>query len=142
MDYNASTTTKKGRVSRHIPAFNRSFVPRRILLNDTFTSQSKIGCRNFLKGRISKKWGILLTQKIKTDVIEAFETAMVKVLWKDSLQLWEFRNDKSHKDEVRPVAEYKQHALDEKIREAYRQKDTLLHPMNPLQEKLFEIQID
>jgi hypothetical protein len=40
------------------------------------------------------------------------------------------------------VAEYKQHALDDNIREARRQKETLLHPMNPLQEKVFEIQID
>jgi hypothetical protein len=40
------------------------------------------------------------------------------------------------------VAEYKQHALDDNTRESYRQKDTLLHPMNPLQEKIFEIQID
>jgi hypothetical protein len=67
---------------------------------------------------------------------------MITSLWKNSLQLWEFRNDESHKDEIRSVAEYKQHALDDKIRKAYRQKDTLLHPMNPLQEKLFEIQID
>jgi hypothetical protein len=27
-------------------------------------------------------------------------------------------------------------------RHAYRQKDTLLHPMNPLQEKLFDIEMD
>jgi hypothetical protein len=61
---------------------------------------------------------------------------------KNSLQLWKFRNDESHKDEVRSVAEYKQHALDDKIREAYHQKDTLLYPINPLQEQLFEIIID
>jgi hypothetical protein len=63
-------------------------------------------------------------------------------LWKHSLQLCEFRNDKSQKDEVRYVAEYKQHALDDKICEAYHKKYTLLHPMNPLQEQLFDIQID
>jgi hypothetical protein len=67
---------------------------------------------------------------------------MITVLWKKSLQLWEFRNDESHKDEVRSVAEYKQHALDKKIRESYRQKYTLLHPLNTLQETLFEIQIE
>jgi hypothetical protein len=56
-------------------------------------------------------------------------------LWKHSLQLWEFRNDESTKNEVRSVAEYKQHALDDKIREAHAQKETILHPINPLQEK-------
>jgi hypothetical protein len=86
-----------------MPPFNGSFVPHGILLNDAFTSQSKIGWRNFLKGHISKKWGILLTPKRKTDVIEAFKRAMLKDLWKHSLQLWEFINDESHKDEVRSV---------------------------------------
>jgi hypothetical protein len=99
--------------------------------DNAFDSQSKIGWRNFLKGRISKKWGKLLTPKLKTDVIAAFKRAMITLLWKHSLQLWEFRNDESRKGEIRSVAEYKQHALDDKIREAYRQKDTLLHPITP-----------
>jgi hypothetical protein len=90
---------------------------------------------------ISRKWESLLTPKRKTEVIEAFERAMISSLWKHSLQLWEFRNDESHKGEVRSVAQYKQHALDDKIHEAYRENDTLLHPMD-LQEKVFEIQID
>jgi hypothetical protein len=67
---------------------------------------------------------------------------MITALWKNSLQLWEFRIDEAHKDELRSVAEYKQHSLDEKIPEAYQQKYTLLHPINTLQEKLFEIQIE
>jgi hypothetical protein len=67
---------------------------------------------------------------------------MLYSLRKHSLKLWEFRNNESHKDEVRSLAEYKQHALDDKIHEAYRQKETLLHPMNPLEEKVFEILID
>jgi hypothetical protein len=62
---------------------------------------------------------------------------MIYSLWKHYLQSWEFRNDESHKDEVRSVAEYKQQTLDDKICEACQQKDTLL-----LQEKIFEIQID
>jgi hypothetical protein len=84
----------------HVPPFNGSFVTRKILVNDTFASQSKIGWRNFLKGRISRKWGRLLTPKRTTDVTEAFERSMIMSLWKHSLQLWEFRNDESHKDEV------------------------------------------
>jgi hypothetical protein len=111
-------------------------------LNDAFTSQSKIGCRNFLKGRISKKWGVLLTPKIKTEVIEAFERSKITFDWRHSLQIWDFRNDEYHRDELRSVPEYKQQALDDKIREAYHQKDTLIHPMNPLREQLFDIQID
>jgi hypothetical protein len=91
-------------MQRHIPPFNGSFTPREILLDDVFTSQSKIGWRNFLKGRISKKWGILLTTKRKNGVIEAFERAIIIALWKHSLQLWDFRNGESHKDEVRSVA--------------------------------------
>jgi hypothetical protein len=47
-----------------------------------------------------------------------------------------------HKDETRSVAEYKHQALDEKINEAYHQKDNLSHPINPLQEKLFDIPVD
>jgi hypothetical protein len=58
---------------------------------------------------------MILTPKQKTDVIHALERAMIKLLWKHSLQLWEFWNDKSHKDETSSVAEYKQHALDDKI---------------------------
>jgi hypothetical protein len=64
---------------------------------------------------------------------------MITSLWKHPLQLWEFKNDES---QARFTAEYKQHALDDKIHEAYHQKDTLLHPMNPLQEQLFNILID
>jgi hypothetical protein len=126
---------------RHMPPHNRFYVPRRILLNDTFASQSKIGWRNFLKGRISRKWGVLLRTK-KMNVIDAFKRSIKSSLWKHALQLWEFRNDESHKDKVRSVAEYKQHVLDDKIREAYQQEDTLLNIMNPLQEKIFEITID
>jgi hypothetical protein len=89
---------------RHIPPINGSFLPRDILLNDAFALQFKIGWRHFFKGRISNKWGILLTPKIKTDVMKAFERAMITSLWIHSLQLWEFiNNDESHKEEIRSV---------------------------------------
>jgi hypothetical protein len=142
MESITSTPKKRKHTPRHVPPFNAIFVPRKIRLNDAFALQYKIGWRNFLKGRISRKWGLLLTPKRKTDVIEAFERSMITSLWKRSLQLWEFRNDDSHNDEVRSAAEYKQQALYDKIQEAYHHKDTLLHPMNTLQEKLFDIPID
>jgi hypothetical protein len=85
---------------------------------------------------------VLLTPKRKTDIIEAFERSMITSLWKYSLELWDFRNDESHKDEVRSTVEYKQQALYDKIREASHQKYTLLHPMNPLKEHLFNILVD
>jgi hypothetical protein len=88
-----------------IPPFPGSLAPRMILLNDAFTSQSKIGQRKFLKGRISEKWGRLLTPKRKTDGIAEFERAMTASLWKHSLQIWEFMNDESHKDKIRSIAE-------------------------------------
>jgi hypothetical protein len=87
------------------------------------------------------KYGVTFLVVRMVIIIEAFERAMITALWKHFLQLWDFGNDEYHKDEVRSVAEYKKHALDEKKLEAYQQKDVLLHPMNPLQEKLFEIQI-
>jgi hypothetical protein len=117
-----------------VSPFNGSFVPSKILVNDAFASQSKIGWRKFLKGRISTKWGRLITPKRTTDVTEASEQSMITSLWKHSLQLWEFRNDELHKDEVRSIAEYNKHKLDDKIHEAYVQKYTILNPMNPLQE--------
>jgi hypothetical protein len=42
---------------RHTPPFPRTIQPRKILLNDAFTAQSKIGWGNFLKGRIFAKNG-------------------------------------------------------------------------------------
>jgi hypothetical protein len=43
---------------------------------------------------------------------------------------------------MKSVAEYKQHALDDNILEEYIQKETILHPMNSLQEQLFYIQFE
>jgi hypothetical protein len=64
---------------------------------------------------------------------------MISSLWKHSLKLWEFLKNESHKDETRSVAEYKEHASENKLCEAYQQKDLIIHPMNPLQEKIFDI---
>jgi hypothetical protein len=67
---------------------------------------------------------------------------MIAYIWKQSLQLWDFKNDESHKDAVRSVAEYKQQALYNKIWGACHQTYTFLHPMKPLQKQLLNIQID
>jgi hypothetical protein len=142
IEHGINTYQERKETPRHVPPLNGSFIPRTILLNDTFASQSQIGWRNFLKGHISRKWGLLLATKRTTDITEAFERSMITSLWKHSQQLWEFRNDESQKGEVRSVAEYKQYALDDKIREACVQKDTIMHPMNPVQEQLFDIQIE
>jgi hypothetical protein len=108
-------------------------------MNDAFAAQSKIGWGNFLKGRISQKWGKLLRPERKQDMIEAFERSMIKSIWKHSICQWEFRNDELNKDETRYVAEYKKHALDKNIKATYQDKDNLLHPLNPLQEQQFNI---
>jgi hypothetical protein len=83
-----NTYQEKKETPQHVPPFNGSFVPRKILLNDAFASQSKIGWINFLKGRISRKVGRLLTSKRTTDARDAFEWSMITSLWKHSLQLW------------------------------------------------------
>jgi hypothetical protein len=56
--------------------------------------------------------------KHKDDVIQAFEMSIRSALCKHSLQLWEFRNDESHKDENISVTKYKKDALDDKIQDA------------------------
>jgi hypothetical protein len=119
----------------HKTPFPRTLQPRKILLNDVFAAQSKTEGGNFLKGRISQKWGKLLRPKRKQDMIEAFERSMIKSLWKHSICQWDFRNDESHKDETRSVGECKQQALDEKIKATYHDKENLLHQLNPLQEQ-------
>jgi hypothetical protein len=75
-------------------------------------------------------------------MIKAFERSMIKSLWKHSICQWDFRNDESHKDKKISVAEYKQHALDEKIKAMYHDEHILLHPPNPLQEQQFNIPIE
>jgi hypothetical protein len=78
-----SIDINKGKHTPHqIPPQNRSYVPREILLNDDFASQSKLGWRNFIRGMISRKWGVLLTPKRKIDVKDAFERSMISLLWK------------------------------------------------------------
>jgi hypothetical protein len=128
--------------SRHIPPFSGTLQPRKILLNDAFAAQSKIGWGNFFKGRISQKWGKLLHPKRKPDMIEAFERSMITSIWKHSICQWDFRNDESHKDETISVAEYKQHAFDKMIKATYQDKANLLLPLNPLHEQQFNISID
>jgi hypothetical protein len=82
---------------RHIPPFPRNLQPREILLNDAFAAQSKIGWGNFLKGRISQKWGKLLHPKRQQDMRQAFERSMIKSIWKQSICQWDFRNNESYK---------------------------------------------
>jgi hypothetical protein len=127
---------------RYIPPFLRTLRPREILLNDAFAAQSKIGWGNFLKGIITQKWSKLLRPKRKQDIREAFEQSLIKSIWQQSVRQWDFRNEESHIDETRSVAEYKQHALEENIREKYQDKENLTHPLNPLQEQQFQILID
>jgi hypothetical protein len=74
-------------------------------------------------------------------MIEAFERSMITSIWKHSLRQWDFRNDESHKDEMRTLVEYKHHTLDEKIRAPYQEKTNLIHLLNPLQEQQFNIPI-
>jgi hypothetical protein len=52
----------------HTPPFPRMLRPREILMNDAFAAQFKIGCGNFLKGRITQKWSKLLRPKRKQDM--------------------------------------------------------------------------
>jgi hypothetical protein len=68
---------------------------------------------------------------------EAFERSMLKLIWKHSVRQWDFRNEESHKDKTRSVAEYKQHELDKKIKATYQYTYNLTHPLNPLQEQQF-----
>jgi hypothetical protein len=49
--------------------------------------------------------GEILRPKRKPDMIEAFQRSMIKFIWKYSIWQWGFRNDKSHKDKARTVAE-------------------------------------
>jgi hypothetical protein len=56
-------------------------------------------------------------------------------MWQHSEHQWGFIDEESHKDETRSVAKYKQHALNEKIRATYRDKNNLTHPLKPLQER-------
>jgi hypothetical protein len=88
------------------------------------------------------EWGMLLQLKIEQDMIEACERSMITSIWKHSLRQWDIRNDESHKDEMRVVAEYKQHTLDEKIKGADQDKANLMYPLDPLQEQQFNITID
>jgi hypothetical protein len=77
--------------------------------------------------------------KMKQDMMETLERSMITSIWKHPLHQWDFRNDESHKDKTRSVVEYKQHALDEKIKTKYQDKATLMHPLDQLQEQQFNI---
>jgi hypothetical protein len=91
-------------------------------------------------GKLSKrknlaKNGKLLRPKRTQDMIEAFECSMIKSIWKHSICQWDFRNNESNEDEIRSIAEYKQHVLDENTKPTYQDKDNLMHPLHPLQEQ-------
>jgi hypothetical protein len=116
--------------------------PREILLNDSFAVQSKISWGHFLKSRITQKWSKLLHPKRKHHMQEAFERSLIKSIWKHSVCQWYFRNEELHKDKTRSVAEYKEHALGEKIKATYQDKENLTHPINPLQEQQFHILLE
>jgi hypothetical protein len=96
----------------------------------------------FPKGRITQKWSKILRPKRKQDMREAFERSLVNLIWRHSVCQWDFRNEELHKDETRSVPEYKQHALDEKIKATYQDKENVTHPLNHLQEQNFQILIE
>jgi hypothetical protein len=91
----------------HHATHHGTLQPRKILINYAFAAQYKVGWGNFLKGRISQKWGKLLGPKRKQHMIEAFERSIIKYIWKHSMCQCDFRKYEPHKDKTRSVAAYK-----------------------------------
>jgi hypothetical protein len=79
---------------------------------------------------------------MKTTVLrtaKACERALIQSLWDHIYRLWIFRKNEDHKNDNRSVAQYKQQALGIRITQQYNAFNTNSFPLNPLQQRPFDI---
>jgi hypothetical protein len=101
------------------PPFGTSLRANHILLNNAITSYTIIGWHSLMKGRISKEWSKLWAKAMGPQLAITFERATIKARWNHSYRLCIFRNNEDHKNNNRPVAEYKQKELEDTIRQLH-----------------------
>jgi hypothetical protein len=125
--------------SRPTPPFGPSLQANHVILNNAAATQSNIGWSNFLKGRISNKWAKLWSKSMGSQTANACERALIQALWDHTYRLWIFRNNEDHKNDNRPVAQYKQQALDLRITQQYPTFHNNDLPLNTSQQSQFDI---
>jgi hypothetical protein len=75
-------------------------------------------------------------------IAKACERALIQALWDHIYRLWSFHNIEDHKNDNRAVARYKHQALDIRIAQQYSIFHTHNLPLNPLQQRHFDITQD
>jgi hypothetical protein len=110
---------KKDSTPHNTAPFPNTLVPRHILLNDAAAAQSRMGWRNFMKGRLSSRWEKIMQKTMTRETSKMCEIAILLSLRNHADRLWTTINDESHKDETRAVAQFKQQALGIHIPYAY-----------------------
>jgi hypothetical protein len=91
---------------------------------------------------MSNEWAKLWTKSMGLPTAKACECALIQALWDHVNRIWTFHNNEDHKNDNRSVAQYKQHALDIRIAQQYIALNTHNLPLNPLQQRHFDIPQD
>jgi hypothetical protein len=132
----------KDDTSHPTPPFGPSLRANHVILNNTAATQSHTGWPNFLKGQISNEWAKLWTKYMGLPTAKSCERALIQSLWDHIYCVWTFQNNEDHKNDNRVVAQYKQQALDISIGQQYSVFHTQNLPLNPIQQRHFDIPQD
>ena len=106
--------------------------------------QQSIGWKNFLQGRLSKKWAIAQhyyfkeTYKsvpIPSGYYESWKKNFIPTLINFGLELWNLRNDQSHGKTPQEMAQIRRKKLNKEILRKYRQGSK---SVSPPQRRLFQ----
>jgi hypothetical protein len=101
------------------PLFRGSVRPDDIGLVQAFHEQSAIGWDQFLRGRISRKWGevYLMVGKPKTEVASStrWTKQLVLALWDYAVSLWKFRNGEVHGHTIEENKEKERSQLQKRV---------------------------
>jgi hypothetical protein len=96
----AHTTTHAGMTNKATPPFVIVTHPGRMQLQEAFKEQSKIGCKNLLKYRLSTRWQVFVAAHLKSTKLhlksDEWAAKFVAAPWDHNLHIWQYRNGAFH----------------------------------------------
>jgi len=105
-------------------------------IKEAFEKQCEIGWDEFLRGRISSRWGNIMQTYYRTMNLGSFRNGMaweVKVIhtmWQIFLQTWQARNNLLHGADTTENRQIRSLDIDQQVRNAYRLDQNCIAPQH------------
>jgi hypothetical protein len=105
-------------------------------IQDAFAEQCDIGWEEFLRGRLSTKWGSIMqlfykqSNSSSTKNTLAWEVTVIKTTWQIFLTCWEHRNVLKHGPDDEANRQIRSKDIDQQVRNAYRHDRNQVAPQH------------